>query len=142
MTKPFPPEASWLSPYLTVTDVTKAVSFYKTVFHFEIKKIVPDQNGVNTHAEMNYQGQFIMCGKEGAYGSILKAPITSKVPCPITLYLYTENVDEFYKAALKNGAKSAGAPENMFWGDRMCRLQDPDAYIWCFATYMGEGLQK
>ena len=44
------------------------------------------------------------------------------------------DVDSLYEAALKAGAKSLGAPENMFWGDRMCRLQDLDGYIWCFAT--------
>ena len=97
MANPFPPEASWLSPYLTVTDVTKAVAFYKQAFHFEIKTLVPDETGVDIHAEMYYQDQFIMCGKEGAHGSNLKAPKTTSVLCPITLYLYTENVDEFYE---------------------------------------------
>jgi uncharacterized glyoxalase superfamily protein PhnB len=138
MTKPLPPEASWLSPYLTVKDVTKAVAFYKQAFQFIIKTVVPDEKGVDTHAEMYYRDQFLMCGKEGAHGSNLKAPQTSGIPCPITLYLYTDNIDEFYQAALKQGAQSISAPENMFWGDRMCRLQDPDAYIWCFATYLGE----
>lgn len=139
MATPLPPEASWLSPYLTVADVTTAVAFYKKVFGFQIKLVVPDENGVDTHAEMYYQGQLIMCGKEGAHGSPLKAPLTSGVPSPITLYLYIENVDEFYQKALKQGANGLSAPEDMFWGDRMCRLQDSDAYIWCFATYTGEG---
>jgi uncharacterized glyoxalase superfamily protein PhnB len=87
---------------------------------------------------MKYKDQLLMCGKQGCYGSTTKSPLTSGVECPITLYLYCEDVDKFYKEALSKGALSLAEPENMFWGDRMCRLKDPENYIWSFATHMGE----
>lgn len=142
MTNPLPPQASWLSPYLMVIDVDKAVAFYQQAFGFQLKNLVPGKDEVSMHAELNYQGQLIMCGREGAYSPEPKSPRSSGIECPITLYVYTENVDEFYQSALANGAVSVSAPEDMFWGDRMCRLKDPDDYIWSFATYRGEGHKK
>jgi uncharacterized glyoxalase superfamily protein PhnB len=125
-----------ISPYLTVRNVTEAVQFYEKAFRFKVSEIKSDEDEIGLHAEMSYKGQLIMCGKEGAYGSSLKAPATSGVESPITLCLYCDDVDTFYRNALAQGAKSISAPENMFWGYRICRLQDPDAYTWCFMTPM------
>lgn len=47
-------------------------------------------------------------------------------------------MDDFYTHTVKIEPRSVSAPEDMFWHDRICRLQDPDGYIWCFATYLGE----
>ena len=32
------------------------------------------------------------------------------------------------------GAKAVFPPQNMFWGDRICKLTDPDGHVWNFAT--------
>lgn len=125
---------STLSPYITVQDVEKATQFYKKVFNFDILETNNDDSGVPIHAEMLYKGQLIMCGKEGAFGSSLKSPKTSSIGSPITLCLECKNVDQFYTSALAQGAKSISAPEDMFWGARMCRLSDDDNYTWCFLT--------
>jgi PhnB protein len=137
MSNPLPAHASWLSPYITVLDVDKAVEFYKNVFRFEVKNLVPGEDGSGWHAEMQHKDQLIMCGKQGKYGGTSKAPAVSGIECPITLYLYCDNVDTFYTEAVSKGAEPLGAPEDMFWGDRMCRLKDLDGYVWCFATYNG-----
>lgn len=127
-------EIPWVSPYITVSDVEKAAHFYKKAFRFEILELPPGEDGVPVHGELSYKNQLIMVGKQGAWGGTTVTPAHSKVESPINLYLYCENVDEFYQAAVNAGAKSLGAPEDMFWGDRMCRLQDPDSYIWAFAA--------
>jgi|ERR1700722_7417601 len=127
-------QASVVSPYLTVRDVDAAVKFYQKAFQFIPTQITPGKDGTSEHAEMEYKNHLIMAGKEGAWESLLKSPRTSGVDSPITLCVYCDDVDQFYTAALSNGAKSISAPEDMFWGDRMCRLQDPDNYTWCFLT--------
>ena len=66
-----------------------------------------------------------MLGKAGVYGGKTLAPKDSGVDSPLNLYVYCENVDTFHKKAVEAGAISLGAPDNMFWGDRMCRLQIP-----------------
>lgn len=134
MTSAKQPHANWVSPYITVIDADKAVEFYHKAFKFEKLHLAPGDDGTTWHAELKYKDQLIMLGKQGAYGCTTQAPAASKVESPMNLYLYCEDVDQFHDAAVKAGAKSLGAPEDMFWGDRMCRLQDPDGYIWCFAT--------
>ncbi|MBY0500600.1 MAG: VOC family protein [Alphaproteobacteria bacterium] len=123
---------TWISPYLTVIDVDAAVDFYTRAFQFENSEIKPGDDGKGIHAEMIYGGHLIMCGRESAYGSLLKSPKTSGVDSPITLCISCDDVDAFYQKALAQGAKSISAPEDMFYGYRMCRLQDIDNYVWCF----------
>ncbi|MBP9764428.1 MAG: VOC family protein [Gammaproteobacteria bacterium] len=133
-----PENAPWISPYVIVSDVDKAVSFYEKAFGFEKIQVVAGEDNTSWHAELKYKDHLIMFGKGGAYGGKTKPPHESGIESPINLYLYCENVDDFYAHAIKTGAKSLSAPEDMFWQDRMCRVQDPDGYIWCFATYLGE----
>lgn len=138
MTPPLPAGAPWILPYITVTDVDKAVKFYQNAFNFNVKNLVPGEDGTSWHGEMTYKDQLLMCGKQGCYESTTQSPLSSGIESPITLYLYCEDVDKFYKEALSKGALSLSEPENMFWDDRMCRLKDPENYVWCFATYLGE----
>ena len=134
MSDPLKKPHSWVSPYITVKDVDAAAKFYQTAFQFILSEHKPGEDGVAVHAELNYKDQLIMIGKEGAYESPLKSPITSGIDSPITLCIYCEDVDTFYKKALNGGAKSISSPEDVFWGFRMCRLQDLDNYTWCFMT--------
>lgn len=132
-----PAKAPWITPYVMVKDVDKAVDFYEKAFGFEKLEVVKGEHNTSLHAELQYKDHLIMFGKSGAYGGTSKTPHESGIESPMNLYLYCENVDNFHDHALKTGAKSLDAPADMFWGDRMCRLQDPDGYIWCFATHLG-----
>ena len=35
-------------------------------------------------------------------------------------------------------AKGDVAPQDMFWGDRMCKLTDPAGHVWNFATNVAD----
>lgn len=130
------PGYAWASPYLIVSDVAKAQAFYKKAFQLETGEPIVGDDGVPNHAELRYHDSTMMIGKEGNYGSTIKTPKSSGIESPIILYLYCDNVDEFYKHAVAAGAKSLLEPADMFWGDRMCALQDPDGYTWNFATFI------
>lgn len=134
MSDPLKKSHSWVSPYITVKNVDTAAKFYQTAFQFTLSELKQGEDGSGIHAELNYKDQLIMIGKEGAYGSPLKSPLTNGISSPITLCVYCEDVDKFYNEALEHGAQSISAPENMFWGYRMCRLGDLDGYVWCFMT--------
>lgn len=131
------PGYSVVSPYLTVSNVETAMIFYHQAFGFEKKELAPGPDGSIVHGELLYEGQTLMIGKMGTFGSTAKTPSSSQIESPITLYIYCNNVDKFYQRALAAGAVSVQAPEDMFWGDRMCSLKDPDGYIWNFATHTG-----
>ena len=130
------PGFSWVSPNIIVKDVDLAADFYQRAFGFEVERKVPGKDGTTVHADIRYQGQLLMLDKAGEYGGTTVPPSVSKAECPMSLYLYTENVDELYKKAVKEGAKSVMEPSDAFWGDRHCRLTDLDGYEWSFATYL------
>lgn len=134
-----PENFSWLSPYILVKDVDEAIEFYAKAFGFKVGNKSPGKDGSTWHAELSYKDQTLMLGKADAYADSSKktsasSPVTTGVDCPIFLYLYTENVDNFHDHAVSNGAISMSKPDDMFWGDRMCSLKDPDGYVWSFAT--------
>jgi PhnB protein len=43
-------------------------------------------------------------------------------------------VDALFGCATAAGAQVVLPPQDMFSGDRLCKLTDPDGHIWNFAT--------
>jgi PhnB protein len=123
----------WVSACITVNDVDKAVDFYEKAFGFTCREKAPGEDGTTWHAELLYKDYLMMLGKAGGWGNNMQAPAVSGNPSPMSLYIYCENVDAFYEAALKAGAEKVQEPEDMFWGDRMCVISDLDGYLWSFA---------
>jgi len=125
--------APTLSVYLTVRDSEKSIAFYEKGFGFKLKDAAKGESGKIEHVEMTFEDALIMFAPEGAFGGISRAPKTSGTEVPIIIYLYCRDVDAIYKSAIAAGAMSVMVPDDMFWGDRMCRVNDPDGYTWCFA---------
>jgi uncharacterized glyoxalase superfamily protein PhnB len=128
---------SWLSPYLTVKDADKALDFYQRAFGFEKKNTMPGPDGKTGHAEMTWKDIVIMFGPE-CPTSQSKAPVTSGIVPPVALFVYCEDVDALCTRASAAGAKVVMPPQDMFWGDRMCHLTDPDGHSWHFATNVAD----
>lgn len=137
-----PAQFPWMSPYLTVKEVEKSADFYVKAFQFTVKELSKGEDGNTIHAEMFYKDQLLMLGPEGNWANFeTKAPKTTGINSPINLYIYCEDVDKFYQHAVSAGAEGFSAPEDMPWGDRMCRLKCPNGYVWAFATHLGMGCQ-
>ena len=134
----------WVSSYLMVRDVVKALDFYEAAFGFERRDAHGGPDGVMTHGKAAYRDGLVMMGREGSYGGTSRAPATSGVECPITTYVYCDDVDALARQAEAAGAVVRFAPMDTFYGDRICGLADPDGYIWHFATAMvapADGIQ-
>jgi uncharacterized glyoxalase superfamily protein PhnB len=130
---------SWLSPYLIVKDGAAAIEFYQRAFGFEKKLTLPGPDGRIKHAEMSWHDSVFMFGSEGDYeGRPYRTPRTSGAPSPISLYVYCDDVDALYRRATAAGATGDCAPRDEFYGDRVCRLTDPDGYSWYFATNVAD----
>jgi PhnB protein len=67
-----------------------------------------------------------------------KSPATSKADCPICLYVYCSDVDALYRRAKAAGATVVSEPADMFWGDRVVNLKDPEGYNWMFAANVAD----
>jgi uncharacterized glyoxalase superfamily protein PhnB len=131
---PRPAGCPWLIPHLTVKDADAALDFYQRAFGFEKRFSMPGPDGKTAHAEMTWQDALVMLGPECTKEKQYHSPATTGVPSPMGLYLYCDDVDAFFAHATAAGAKPLMPPQDMFWGDRMCRLEDPDGYAWGFAT--------
>ena len=129
---------SWVCPALTVRDAAASLAFYERAFGFQRVNAMSGPDGTIQHAEMRYQDVTIMFSPEGAFGNTCKAPATSRAECPLTLYVYCPDVDAMAQRARQGGAQVLSEPADMFWGDRMSRLKDPDGYVWSFATNVAE----
>ena len=130
-----PDHADWITPSLTVSDIESSLKFYQKAFGFEPAMVMRDDNGKATYADMNYKGKTVaMLLAEGCWDRTAQAPSTSKTAPAVSLYVYCDDVNALHQQAVESGAQVLCEPEDMFWGDRTTNLQDPQGYVWMFAT--------
>jgi uncharacterized glyoxalase superfamily protein PhnB len=125
-------------PLVVVKDVDAALDFYQRAFGFTKRMTLPGPDGRSMHGEVGWQDAIIMLSPEQPERSPARAPAASGVPSPVGLYIYVEDVDALFARATAAGAKAEMPPQDMFWGDRMCRVTDPDGHTWGFATNIAD----
>ncbi len=136
---PRPPEMPWLLPYLTVADVEAAMEFYQRAFGLTPQgEPMRNSEGKIVHGEMKWHDAVLMFGLQGERDCPIRTPAASGVASPIGLFLYCDDVDALFERAKAAGAVVVSEPTNMFWGDRMCRLTDPDGHSWSFGTNVAD----
>ncbi len=125
---------------LTVTDVKAAADFYQKVFGFTKRGIMNAPDGKAIHAELTLRGTTLMLGPEMPQMGSRSAKTVGA--SPTSLYLLTENADKTVAKAVKLGAASKGPVMDMFWGDRVGTVVDPQGYTWMVATHIAEPTPK
>ncbi len=123
MTAAAPEGHSTVSPFLVVEDVEKEVAFVKTVFQAEIGEQHRNPEGQVWHAEARIGNSVVMIDRTSkhyqAYGGML--------------YVWVQDVDAAYKAALAQDAESVSEPKNHFWGTREAGVKDTQGNTWWIA---------
>jgi PhnB protein len=122
-----------VSTMLTVSDIKAAVNFYQKALGFAKRGIMNGPGGQPIHAELTLRGTTLMLGPE--MGSRSAKTMGGS---PVTLYLLTENADKTVAKAVKLGATQKGPVMDMFWGDRVGTIVDPDGNTWMIATHIAE----
>jgi PhnB protein len=134
MTKPIPDGYHSISPCICFKDTRKAIDFYKRVFGATEKFVMPGPNGRGImHAELQIGSSIFMMGDENPERNCKSAE--SFGGSPVSFYLYVSNVDAFFKKAVEGGATVDMPLQDMFWGDRACKVRDPFGYLWMIATH-------
>lgn len=121
---------------LTVKDSLKAIEFYKEAFGAELTHepcYAPDGKTV-LHAEMKIGDSIFMLNDEFKDMACLSP--TSLNGSPVSMYVYSENVDALHARALKAGAKATMPLSDMFWGDRFGQVVDPFGHKWGLAQHV------
>ncbi len=123
-----------VTPHLVCAGAADAIEFYKKAFNATETGRLAGPQGKLTHAMMRIGDSALMLADEfpdwGSFGP------KSLKGSPVTIHLYVEDVDAFVKRAVAAGAKLTMPLEDMFWGDRYCKLEDPFGHHWSVATHL------
>ena len=132
--KPIPDGMHTVTPHLVCAGAADAIEFYKKAFNaVELGQIKGPQEKL-LHGAIRIGDSTVMLVDEfpdwGAFGP------KSLKGSPVTIHLYVEDVDAFVAHATAAGAKITLPLQDMFWGDRYGKLEDPFGHHWSVATHI------
>jgi PhnB protein len=132
--KPIPDGYPQVSTYLCVDGASAAIDFYSKVFGAGERVRMPAPGGKVGHAELQLGDSVIMLSDEFEEMG-MRSP-KSLGGSPVTISVYTEDVDEVFNRALQAGAKELNAVQDQFYGDRSGLFEDPFGHRWSVATHV------
>jgi uncharacterized glyoxalase superfamily protein PhnB len=134
--KPIPEGMHSVTPHLVCAGAAEAIEFYKKAFGAVEGARLPGPDGKLMHAMIRIGDSAVMLVDEmpqwGALGP------KSLKGSPVTIHLYVKDVDAVVKRAVSLGAKVTMPVDDMFWGDRYGKLEDPFGHHWSIATHQRE----
>jgi uncharacterized glyoxalase superfamily protein PhnB len=132
--KSVPDGTHTVTPHLVCAGAADAIEFYKKAFNaVELVRFALPQ-GRLMHACIRIGDSQVMLVDEmpewGAFGP------KSLKGSPVTIHLQVEDVDAVVARAVGAGAKITMPVDDMFWGDRYGKLEDPFGHHWSVATHI------
>ena len=131
--KPIPEGMHSVTPHLVCAGAAEAIEFYKKAFGAVEGGRLPGPDGKLMHAMIRIGDSAVMLVDEmpqwGALGP------KSLEGSPVTIHLYVKDVDAVVKRAVSLGAKVTMPVDDMFWGDRYGKLEDPFGHHWSIGTH-------
>lgn len=115
--------------YRTVTasmnqaDAAATIAFCKKAFGAKLSSKMPGLNGKLMHAELQIGDSIVMLSD-----AVMEPARVS------SLFLYVPKVDKTIAKAVSAGAKVVMPATDMFWGDRMGCVVDPQGNLWSIAS--------
>jgi len=140
--EPVPKEFRTVTPYLAIKGVAQAIEWYKKVFgakEFESERQATSE-GQLIHARIKIGDSIIMMS-DIFTGNGVKDPLEPG-RSPVTLHVYSKDVDVMWKRAIEAGAKVDMPLDNMFWGERYGQLTDPFGHSWSLSMRIQMSAQE
>ncbi len=132
--KPIPEGMHTVTPHLICAGAAEAIEFYQKAFGATELSRVPGENGKLMHASVRIGDSVVMLNEEmpewGAFGP------KSLKGSAVTIHLYVENADAVFEQAVAAGAKVTMPLDDMFWGDRYGKVEDPFGHQWSIGTHV------
>jgi uncharacterized glyoxalase superfamily protein PhnB len=131
-----PKGASDIVPHLVIKNAAKAIEFYKKAFGAQEVHSLLTPDGRVMHAGVTIGDAMIFFSDEFPENKAcgMSSPETLK-GSHATIHIYVPEVDKVYEQAIKAGATSIMAPQQMFWGDRYGVIVDPFGQHWSVSTH-------
>lgn len=132
-TDPTPDDYHTVTVSLTTSDANAAIAFYKAAFGAQDKTPpMAGPDGKVMHAELTIGDSVLMLHDEHpAMGS---KSATTLGGSPVSLHMYTADVDAAFAQATGAGGTEVMPLANMFWGDRFGVVLDPAGFAWGVAS--------
>jgi PhnB protein len=125
-----------ITPHIVCEGAAEAIEFYKKAFNaVELSRLASEDEKL-MHAEIRIGDSVVMLVDESPEWGLV-GPKSLK-GSPVTLHLYVDDVDASVEQAVQAGAKVTVPVEDMFWGDRYGKLEDPFGHQWSIATHLRE----
>ena len=123
-----------ITPYLTVSSASDAISFYQNALGARERSRMTAPDGTIPNAEIVI-GDSVMLIRDET--SDLPGP-TTLGGTPVMIHLYVDDVDAISKRAIDAGMEILLPVEDRFYGDRAGRFRDPYGHVWILSTRLEE----
>ncbi len=129
---PVPPQYGSITPSLVIRGAADAIEFYRKAFGAKELMRMAGPGGKLMHAEIKIGDSILMLGDEFPEMGARSPQALGGTPASIMLYV--KDCDRVFQQAVDAGARALQAPQDMFWGDRYARLEDPFGHSWGVLT--------
>ena len=130
--KPIPEGHQGAIPYLTVSNASKAIAFYKAAFG-AAEVLCIEHGGKVGHAELEIgEARIMLCDEFPEHDALSPQTIGGT---PVMIHLYVEDVDAFAARAIGAGIKVLRPVTDHFYGERGGKFEDPSGHRWWIATH-------
>ena len=131
---PIPEGMHTVTAHLICAGAADALEFYKKAFGAVELSRMPGADGKVMHASFRIGDSIVMLNDEmpewGTFGP------KSLKGSPVTIHLYVENADAAFEQAVRAGANVTMPLDEMFWGDRYDKMEDPFGHQWSIGTHV------
>ena len=123
-----------VTPHLICAGAADAIEFYKKAFGATELSRMPGPDGKVMHASIRIGDSVIMLNDEMPdWGTLGPKSLKGS---PVTVHLYVEDADKIFDQAVRAGAKVTMPLDDMFWGDRYGKVEDPFGHQWSIGTHV------
>jgi PhnB protein len=131
--KAIPEGMHTVTPHLICSRAADAIEFYKKAFGAAELSRMAGPDGKIMHASIRIGDSVIMLNEEMPdWGTLGPKSLKGS---PVTIHLYVENADAAFDQAVNAGAKVTMPLDDMFWGDRYGKVEDPFGHHWSIGTH-------
>lgn len=124
-----------VTPYLLYEDADAAIEFLTRAFGFrELTRTIEEGGGAHAELDVGRDGAYVYLGSPGGD---FQGP--AKVGGTSLVYVMVDDVDAHYERAKAEGATIVDEPNDLPFGHRAYRCDDPQGHEWTFATEIESG---